>query len=208
MSQENGKPKIEATPSHSIIINQPMERDYATGGGPGPEDTLIEGDEGIVTPKWQGYPPVNLNVVGKPFAPLPEIAIPRYTGTALYATRVMLPDMLYVKMIQSPHPRERASCAVLTFHRRNGCRECGTSSPPGTPQAPHPFPVELNHVGETVAFVAADTEDLAEDAAAVIEVDYEVLPAASTLEQVMASDAPLINPAGNLRHLRPDQDGI
>ncbi len=205
MSQENGKPKIEATPSHSIIINQPMERDYATGGGHGPEDTLIEGDEQIVTPKWQGYPPVNLNVVGKPFAPLPEIAIPRYTGTALYATRVMLPDMLYVKMVQSPHPRARVGrIDVSRAERMPGVRYILTA---GNAPSTHPFPVELNHVGETVAFVAADTEDLAEDAAAAIEVDYEVLPSASTLEQVMASDAPLINPAGNLRHLRPDQEG-
>ena len=84
-----------------------MVRDYSTGGGHLPGDELVEGDEQIVTRKWQGYPPVNLNVVGKSFAPLLEIAIPRYTGTALYAPRVMLPNMLYAKVIQSPHPRAR-----------------------------------------------------------------------------------------------------
>ena len=41
MSQENGKPKIEASPAHSIIINQPMVRDYSTGGGHLPGDELV-----------------------------------------------------------------------------------------------------------------------------------------------------------------------
>ena len=40
-----------------------------------------------------------------------------------------------------------------------------------------------------MAIVAAETEDLAEDAAAAIQVEYEVLPFASTLKDTMASDA-------------------
>ncbi|PYR84052.1 MAG: hypothetical protein DMG19_17640, partial [Acidobacteria bacterium] len=45
MSQ-NPKPKqkIEAKPEHVIIVNQPMVRDFSTGGGHGPEDVLVEGD--------------------------------------------------------------------------------------------------------------------------------------------------------------------
>ena len=31
--------------------------------------------------------------------------MPRYTGKALYATRVLLPNMLHVKVLVSPHPR-------------------------------------------------------------------------------------------------------
>ena len=107
MSQENGKPKIVPETHSVIVIEQPMVRDYSTGGGHGPEDTLVEGDDRIVTQKWQGYPPVNLNVVGKANAPLPEVAIPRYTGTAQYATRVQFPDMLHCKLLVSPHPRSR-----------------------------------------------------------------------------------------------------
>ena len=82
MSQNPQKPKdkIVAGPEKAIIINQPMVRNYSTGGGHGPEDVLVEGDDKIVTKKWQGYPPQNLNVVGKPHPPMPEVAIPRYTG--------------------------------------------------------------------------------------------------------------------------------
>src|SRR5207245_6418945 len=47
--------------------------------------------------------------------------------------------------------------------------------------------------------VAADTEDLAEDAAEAVEVEYDALPAASTLKDAMSPDAPdLRQGRGNL----------
>ena len=73
------KTKIEAQ-LHGILIKQPMVRNFSTGGGHLPGDTIIEGDAKIVTKKWQGYPPENLNVVGKSIPPMPEVAIPRFTG--------------------------------------------------------------------------------------------------------------------------------
>src|SRR5436309_6486477 len=108
MSQ-NQKPrtKLEVKPRSSIVIRQPMVRNFSTGGGHLPGDTLVEGDEKIVTKKWQGYPPENLNVVGKPQPPLAEVAIPRYTGKAEYATRISFPNMLFAKLLTSPHPRAR-----------------------------------------------------------------------------------------------------
>jgi len=73
---------------------------------------------------------------------------------------------------------------------------------------PEPLPMELNLQGEVVAIVAAETEDLAEDAAAVIHVDYEVLPFASTLKDTMAQGAPdLGHGKGNLiRHADSPKD--
>ena len=41
---------------------------------------------------------------------------------------------------------------------------------------PEPLPRELNLQGEAVAIVVAETEDLAQDAADAIKVEYEVLP--------------------------------
>ena len=88
MSQNPAQPKtkIEATPHSVVVVNQPMVRDFSTGGGHGPGDTLIEGDEKLVTKKWQGYPPANLNVLGTAMPPMPEVAIPRFTGKAEYET--------------------------------------------------------------------------------------------------------------------------
>jgi hypothetical protein len=62
------KTKIEAKPHAVVMIHQPMVRDFSTGGGHGPGDVLIEGDEKIATQKWQGYPPTDLHMVGVPGA--------------------------------------------------------------------------------------------------------------------------------------------
>src|SRR5438132_6665860 len=101
------KRKIEAGLHSAIIVNQPMVRNFSTGGGHLPGDTLVEGDEKIVTKKWQGYPPQNLSVVGKPMPPMPEVAIPRFTGKAEYATRIWFPNLLYTKFLTCPHPHAR-----------------------------------------------------------------------------------------------------
>src|SRR5688572_10948536 len=77
MSSQNPQtPKFKTVPSahHVRIVSQPAVRDFSTGGGHGPEDTLTEGDNKFVIKKWQGYPPTNLNIIGKPLAPLPEVA--------------------------------------------------------------------------------------------------------------------------------------
>src|SRR5579864_645967 len=101
------KQKLEPTPESCIIIDQPLVRDYSTGGGHGPEDTLVEGDEKLVTRKWQGYPPQNLNLIGKPHPAMPEVGIPRLTGKAEYTSRVVLPNLLYIKLLTNPHPRAK-----------------------------------------------------------------------------------------------------
>src|SRR5947208_910311 len=168
------KRKIEPHLHSTIIVNQPMVRDFSTGGGHLPGDTLVEGDEKIVTKKWQGYPPQNLNVVGKPMPPMPEVAIPRFTGKAEYATRIWFPNLLYTKFLTCPHPHARIkSLDVAKAEKMPGVAYILTYK-----NAPKTYPLreELNFQGEIVAIVAAETEDLAEDAAEAIEVQYDVLP--------------------------------
>ena len=180
--------KIEPKPESVIQINQPMVRDFSTGGGHLPGDTLVEGDEKIVTKKWQGYPPENLKVIGKPMPPMPEVAIPRFTGKAQYASRVLLPNLLYAKLLTCPHPHAR----IKNLDTSKAERMPGVAYILTYKNAPASYPLstELNFQGDTVAFVAADTEDFAEDAVAAIEVEYEVLPFATTLAQVMSPEAP------------------
>jgi aldehyde oxidase/xanthine dehydrogenase-like protein len=147
--------KIEATLHHTKIISQPMVRNYSTGGGHGPSDTLIEGDAKIVTKKWQGHPPENLRMMGKPQTPLRQVVEARYTGRAEFATRVVLPNMLYTKFLRCFDPRativrldtSRAEkmpgvAYILTHKSRSspiimvaaGSSRCSRSaaSPPGT----------------------------------------------------------------------------
>src|SRR5437870_8145932 len=61
------------------------------------------------------------------------------------------------------------------------------------------MPEELFFQGDVVAIVAAETEDLAEDAAEAIEVEYEVLPFAANLAQIMSPNAPDLSRGGEQR---------
>jgi CO/xanthine dehydrogenase Mo-binding subunit len=182
------KEKLTSKPELCVIINQPMVRNYSTGGGHGPEDTLVEGDQKFVTRKWQGYPPQNLNLVGKPHPPMPEVGIPRVTGKAEYTTRVNFPNMLWVKLLTSPHPRARVKMLDASkAEKMPGVAHVLTAQ--NAPQT-YPFPEELFFQGEVIAMVAADSENLAEDAVAAIHAEYDVLPFASNLEQASAANAP------------------
>ena len=185
-----------------IQVKLPPIRNFSTGGGHGPEDTLIEGDAKIVTKKWQGYPPVNLNVVGKPMPPLAEIAIPRFTGKAEYTSRVLLPGSLYAKFLTSPHPHAR----IKNIDTAKAEKLPGVAYILTYKNAPRSYllPQELSFQGEVVAIVAAATEDLAEDAVEAIEVEYEVLPSAPTVKDVMGTNAPdLRGGKGNLVLINP-----
>ena len=51
----------------------------------------------------------------------------------------------------------------------------------------------VRYVGDRVAAVAAETKDIAIEALKKIKVEYEVLPAAITVEQALAPDAPVIH---------------
>ena len=202
---------IDATPESVLHISMPRVRNVSTAGGHLPGDTLLEGPRGIVTKKWQGYPPENLNVVGKAMPALPEVSIPRFTGKAPYGSRIWFRDMLYVKFLTSPHPRAvlesiDTSAAeqmpgvarILTY--KNAPRPAGPP-PPGIEALPEPLARELNLQGEVVALVAAETEDLAEDAAAAIKIEYDVRPFASMLRDAMADAPDLREGKGNLlRH--------
>jgi carbon-monoxide dehydrogenase large subunit len=50
----------------------------------------------------------------------------------------------------------------------------------------------VRYVGEPVAFIVAETRDAARDASELIEVDYEPLPAVTTLDDALAEGAPQI----------------
>jgi CO/xanthine dehydrogenase Mo-binding subunit len=187
-TNETAKEKLRSKPESCIIIDQPLVRDYSTGGGHGPQDTLVEGDQKFVTKKWQGHPPHNLNLIGKPHPAMPEVGIPRLTGKAEYTTRIQLPNMVYTKLLTSPHPRAKVkSMDVSNAEKMPGVVYILT--PQNAPPT-YPLPEELFFAGEVVAIVAAETEDLAEDAVTAIQVEYEILPFAANLDQAMAANAP------------------
>ncbi|HWD64121.1 MAG TPA: molybdopterin-dependent oxidoreductase [Solirubrobacteraceae bacterium] len=102
-----------------------------------------------------------------------------------YLSLITLPDMAFVRMLRSPYPRARilridASHAealpgvVSVLHVFNLPDEYKQVSIEGPP-ARHLLNEELIQVGMPVAVVAAESEHIADDALALIEVEYEVL---------------------------------
>ncbi|MCA9676150.1 MAG: molybdopterin-dependent oxidoreductase, partial [Myxococcales bacterium] len=58
---------------------------------------------------------------------------------------------------------------------------------------------EVRYVGDVVAAIAAVDQHTAREAAALVDVEYEVLPAVTTAEAAIAPDAPQVNPTyGNV----------
>lgn len=116
------------------------------------------------------------------------------TGRGTYVDDISLPGMLHAYFVRSPHARAAirgidASAAlalagvqaVFTAADLNpGVKEqWHTSIGPQSPETPRP-PLaegEVRFVGDPVALVVAASRALAQDAADLVEVDYEPLPA-------------------------------
>src|SRR5262249_51203901 len=68
-----------------------------------------------------------------------------------------------------------------------------SSAPAKTPSTPSILAdKEVCYVGEPIAMVVAGSRHLAEDAAALVEIDYAPLPAAADVRQGIAASAPLV----------------
>ncbi len=113
-------------------------------------------------------------------------------GTGRYLEHIVLPDMLYMKALRSPHPHakirkidsskaEKYAGVVAVLHRFNAPKEYLDSNTSGGPPAIYIFPEEVYQVGTPVAIVAAEKESVADQAIRLIEVEYENLPASIDL---------------------------
>ena len=136
-------------------------------------------------------------------ASVPRRDLPaKLTGEARYTSDIHLPGMLHGKILRSPHPHAR----IL------GVDTSAVENMPGVHAVLTPFDVPAGrlapdlpildgvarYVGDEVAAVAADDEDLAEYAASLIRVRYETLPFVTTPRQAIEPDAPPIHSGGNL----------
>lgn len=62
---------------------------------------------------------------------------------------------------------------------------------------------KVRYIGDTIAIVAAETPEIAEQAAALIEAEFEVLPVVTNPVQALEPDAPKIHENGNLlKHIK------
>ena len=144
-------------------------------------------------------------------------------GRGAYTDDFNRPGQLYAWILRSPHAHARirgidtARAAampgvVAVFTGADmaadnvGGLPCGWQihNKDGSPMAEPPHPVlaqgKVRHVGDPVAVAIAATREQARDAAEAIAVDYEVLPAAATMEAALKPGSPLIHDGapGNL----------
>ena len=158
-------------------------------------------------------------VVGKP-RPNPN-ALAKITGQARFTDDYHFDGMLHArtKRAHVPHARIRhidvdkaraldGVHAVLTHADVPGRNAHGIV----TVDWPVLCRDKVRYVGDAVAIVAADSEAIADAALALIEVDYEELPAVTSPLAALAPDAPLVHeerPDGNLlKHIKVKKGDI
>jgi xanthine dehydrogenase YagR molybdenum-binding subunit len=143
-------------------------------------------------------------VVGKP---LPRIdAYERVSGSATFASDVILREMLHGATLRCPHSRARVKKIDTTAaEKMPGVWAVITDQTPGADipwygsgaNASRLFDPECRFEGEEVAAVAAETPYQAWDAVRAIKVEYDVLPAVSTLEDALEPNAPAVRGTSN-----------
>jgi len=133
-----------------------------------------------------------LNIVGQP---LPKIdAWAKVTGETKFADDLVLPRTLYCKLLRSPLPH--ANIRGIDTHRALGLPGVfAVITGKDLPIQYGILPVsqdeealaleKVRYVGDPVAAVAALDEETAEAALALIEVDYEPLPALMSVEEAL-----------------------
>ena len=126
-------------------------------------------------------------------------AVDKVTGRAKFTGDLNVPGMLHGKILRSPYPHARIRgidaskaaalpgvVAVLTSKDISDTRPIYSGRPVIALD-------KARYIGEPVAAVAAEDIRTAEDALALIRVDYEELPAAAGIDAAIAKDAPLVH---------------
>jgi aerobic carbon-monoxide dehydrogenase large subunit len=109
-------------------------------------------------------------------------------GRARYLDDIERPGMLHAAVVRSPFARARIAgmtaphgVTMVTAADLDGTRPLPVQAPHGVTHADAPHPLlagaEARYAGQSVALVMAESRALAEDAAELVEVDYEPLDA-------------------------------
>ena len=127
------------------------------------------------------------------------------TGKAMYTGDFKKPGMQYGKILRSPHPYARLAeidtekakaypgvSAVVTW--KDVDRNIFITNGFTPPKHHHLMDEYVRFVGDAVALVVAETEDIALEAMKLIEVKYQVLKPVFTIEEALAEDAPQLYP--------------
>jgi CO/xanthine dehydrogenase Mo-binding subunit len=125
----------------------------------------------------------------------------KVTGGIQYTADITLPGTLWVKLLRSPHPHAR----IRSIDTSKASAVPGVAMVATGQDFPNArvgvrmrdMPVlaidKVRFVGDPVAAVAADTIEIAEAALALIEIEYEVLPAVYDALEALKPGAPVLH---------------
>jgi xanthine dehydrogenase molybdenum-binding subunit len=150
-----------------------------------------------------------LKAISRPL-PRPD-AVDKVTGRGIFADDLYIEGMLHARALRSKYPHARllkvdvskakalpGVVAVLTADDIPGRKDCGVHE--------IDWPVlcrvadKVRYVGDAIALVIADSEEIAGQALDLIEVEYEPLPVVAGPKQAAQPGAPVLHehhPAGN-----------
>ncbi len=146
------------------------------------------------TPDYHWPPMGQRRVMGKPLNRLDGIA--KSSGAAKYPSDLNLNGMLFGAVLTSPHAHARVkSVDTSAAEKLPGVTAIRVVSKPGA---------EIQWAGAEIAFVAATSDEVANDAVRLIKVDYEVLPHL-VIEEDLAKAGNRAKPAGEQVSGDPDK---
>jgi CO/xanthine dehydrogenase Mo-binding subunit len=126
----------------------------------------------------------------------------KLTGTLRYAPDIKLPGMLHARLVTSPY----CHANILSIDKEAALAVEGVAAVLTAADLPDLKPEDRARLllarerviftGQPVALVLAESEEAAADGAELLDVDYDPLPAATTIDQALAEDAPLVWPNG------------
>ncbi len=141
------------------------------------------------------------------------------TGQASFVDDISIPGMVWMALVRSPYAHARIRSVDLTKARAaegvvaafSGADLAGDWTGP-LPMAwpvtedinnPSHYPLateKARYAGDGVAVVVAASRALAQDAAELVEVDYEPLPAVTDVEAALADGAPIVHDEFGTNH--------
>lgn len=149
-----------------------------------------------------------MNVVGQS---VPRIdAVGKVTGEALYPGDFNFPNQCYMKILFANRPHaiihaidtreaEALPGVIAVFTAKDvPVNEYGLGTPDQPvlcgPGSSKPFADRVRFIGDQVALIVAESEEIAQQARDLIKVDYEDLPVVTDPLAAMQAEAPLLHP--------------
>jgi CO/xanthine dehydrogenase Mo-binding subunit len=149
-----------------------------------------------------------MTVIGKSIQRID--ALGKVTGETLYPGDINLPDQAYVKILFAQHPHaiirsidtstaDALAGVIATFTAKDvPVNEYGLiiNDQPVLcgPGSSKPYADRVRFIGDQVAVVVAETEEIAARGRDLIKVDYEDLPVVTNVQNAMNDDAVLLHP--------------